>query len=326
MKKPFLTYKEQIEKLQTIKKIQCSEDDITILIKNGYFNLINGYKEIFVKDINNGSHRYIDDATIRSVEIVKEFDFKLRMLFMKNISKIEEEIRTIFCHVFIMCNEGNEASWKDINSYYIKIDNKEHIEKLIKNIEKQLNESRNEYIQHYKKKYNEYPAWIAFKIMRFSTLIDTIKLSKVDVVKKICEVYKLPHKKNFDSLPSTLRWLKEIRNACAHNERVYNIFNEKIYRKNDIFNQANMRRSYTNKKSLNAKLIDAIVSIKYFLTPAEYKKFIKEFITIYKDVKVNLSEIAFEKIRIGSGIKNFEDINDLLKVKYYNSYDLLYDI
>ena len=54
--KEFLTYNQQMKKLRDKKKIDCGNTkDKTTLVRMGYFNLVNGYKEPFIcgKD-NNG--------------------------------------------------------------------------------------------------------------------------------------------------------------------------------------------------------------------------------------------------------------------------------
>lgn len=44
--KEFLTYNQQMKKLRDKKKIDCGNTkDKTTLVRMGYFNLVNGYKE-----------------------------------------------------------------------------------------------------------------------------------------------------------------------------------------------------------------------------------------------------------------------------------------
>lgn len=56
--KTFLTYNQQMRKLRNIKKIDCSgSKHKTILIRAGYFNIINGYKSPFICGTHsNGEH------------------------------------------------------------------------------------------------------------------------------------------------------------------------------------------------------------------------------------------------------------------------------
>lgn len=47
--KEFLTYNQQMKKLRDKKKIDCGNTkDKTTLVRMGYFNLVNGYKEPFI--------------------------------------------------------------------------------------------------------------------------------------------------------------------------------------------------------------------------------------------------------------------------------------
>ena len=61
--KEFLTYNQQMKKLRDKKKIDCGNTkDKTTLVRMGYFNLVNGYKEPFIcgKD-NNGNAAVFPD-------------------------------------------------------------------------------------------------------------------------------------------------------------------------------------------------------------------------------------------------------------------------
>ena len=95
--KEFLTYNQQMKKLRDKKKIDCGNTkDKTTLVRMGYFNLVNGYKEPFIcgKD-NNGNHIYIANTSLKALYALKKFDDDLRMLLLKYITQIEEEVRTL---------------------------------------------------------------------------------------------------------------------------------------------------------------------------------------------------------------------------------------
>ena len=74
--KEFLTYNQQMKKLRDKKKIDCGNTkDKTTLVRMGYFNLVNGYKEPFIcgKD-NNGNHIYIANTSLKALYALKKFD------------------------------------------------------------------------------------------------------------------------------------------------------------------------------------------------------------------------------------------------------------
>ena len=62
--------------------------DKTTLVRMGYFNLVNGYKEPFIcgKD-NNGNHIYIANTSLKALYALKKFDDDLRMLLLKYITQ-----------------------------------------------------------------------------------------------------------------------------------------------------------------------------------------------------------------------------------------------
>ncbi len=61
----FLTYNQQMKKLRNGKHILCNGSaHKKILVRTGYFNIVNGYKNPFISGRdNNGDHCYISDTS-----------------------------------------------------------------------------------------------------------------------------------------------------------------------------------------------------------------------------------------------------------------------
>lgn len=95
--KNFLTYNQQMKKLRNDKKIDCNNSPHkNILVRAGYFNIINGYKTPFICDTDsNGKHIYLPNTSIEQLYIVKKFDDELRLFLLKYITQVEEELRTL---------------------------------------------------------------------------------------------------------------------------------------------------------------------------------------------------------------------------------------
>ena len=62
----FLTYNQQMRKLRNDKHILCAgSSHKKILIRAGYFNIVNGYKAPFISGKDAfGNHTYISDTSI----------------------------------------------------------------------------------------------------------------------------------------------------------------------------------------------------------------------------------------------------------------------
>ena len=107
MGKDFKTYIQQMERLHIDKNIECSDDNHkAILIQNGYFNLVNGYKLPFTSSKNaQNEHIYETGTSIYDLHAVKRFDDELRLVLFKQIVRVEEEMRTLTGYKF------DEATW-----------------------------------------------------------------------------------------------------------------------------------------------------------------------------------------------------------------------
>jgi abortive infection bacteriophage resistance protein len=317
--KEFLTYNQQMKKLRSNKKIECENTrDKTILVRMGYFNLINGYKEPFIcgKDIE-GNHIYIPNTSLNAIYSLKKFDDGLRILLLKYITQIEEEVRTLTGYKFDQCNDNGKIPWYDAKAYSdkSKLQNKMNA---ISSAYSELNRSRSEYVQFYMNNHETIPTWIMIKVVNFSTFIDILGNSKNKVTHALCELYDLKDGDgyyNVKLLIGSLHWMRKVRNSCAHNERVYCI--KQIPVKNDknsgrIIERyfRSMRTTYLRDKDKN--IMDLFVYFKYYLTDKDFKDIIEEFQKMLLKLQSEVSVNAFDNVRGKMGIKNLEDL-ELLK-------------
>ena len=168
--KPFKAYNEQMLYLREKKKISCEgSDDKQVLLRNGYFNLINGYKNPFInKTDKSGNHTYIGGTTINHLEAVKHFDDEIRHILLKRITMVEEEIRTLVGHKFDFVNDKGKTEWFEVESYSQAIKTQDKIQ-VIAECYNQINRSRQPYVLHYLNNHNSLPTWVFIKVINFST-------------------------------------------------------------------------------------------------------------------------------------------------------------
>ena len=92
--KEFITIKEQINILKSKGIIINNEKkSYKILLNNNYYNIINGYKDIFL--IKN---KYIKNTSFEEIYAMYEFDRSLRNIFLEYILKIENQIRSLVAY------------------------------------------------------------------------------------------------------------------------------------------------------------------------------------------------------------------------------------
>lgn len=327
----FLTYNQQMKKLRNDKHILCEgSTHKKILIRSGYFNIVNGYKNPFIsgQDIN-GNHFYISNTSIDQLHAVKRFDDQLRSFLLRYITQVEEEMRTLTGYKFDACNDNGKIPWYSTEAYS---PNKSLQEKMnvISAAYSELSRSKLDYVNFYMNNHKQIPTWIMIKVINFSTFIDVISFSKTDVSHSLCKLYGLEDAKgqpDVKLLIGSLHWMRKIRNSCAHNERVYCLTRNNNPRKRSgrilekYFRLLGTR--YTT--NLDQKLFDLFVYFKYYLPKGEYKQFISELKGMLNNLKSKIHPHAFEYVRAQMGIKNLADLDFLLNMPKdeieYNKFD-----
>lgn len=314
MSKDFLTYNQQMKKLRNDKGIVCKGGKHKkILIKYGYFNIINGYKNPFVDKIdanNNNSHVYFKNTSMDDFLHLKIFDDDLRLFLFEYISKTEEEIRTMAGYSFDDINDNGNRQWYLLEAYSKQVEPQE-ILKFISNTFSQVQNSKNKYVQHYIKKHKYVPTWILMKTISFATFIQFLNVAPVEVKDKICKLYHIcdaQGRNNYKLLIGSLHWMRQVRNACAHNERIYDM-NATGKRKNSIHMNL-MGDEYSKYRS--QRVIDIIVFFKYYLDTCEFKIMLDKFKGMLMILNQGLEEKPFVIILESLGILRISDLDKLL--------------
>lgn len=329
--KLFLTYNQQMRKLRNDKGIICNgSSHKKILVRAGYFNIVNGYKTPFVSGQDaKGNHVYISGTSIAQLQAVKEFDEKLRSLLLRYITQVEEEVRALAGYKFDECNDNGNIPWYNTDAYSPSKSLQEKMS-VISKAYSELSKSQLDYVGFYMNNHKQIPTWIMFKVVNFSTFIDLVRYSKTDVSHSLCRLYGLEDDKghpNVKLLIGSLHWMRKIRNSCAHNERVYCLTrsNERRGSTGRIIEKYFKMLNFGYTRNLEQKLFDLFVFFKYFLPKSEYRLFITELKLMLLNLKSKIHPHAFEYVRAQMGIRDLGDLDALLYLPKddadYNKFD-----
>lgn len=98
--KKFLTYDQQIQKLQVEKKLSITDERYAreMLSKLSYYSLIRGYKDLFK---HKPSGKYLHGVTFEELVSFYYFDEQLRNLFLKYILHVERHIKSTVSYFFV---------------------------------------------------------------------------------------------------------------------------------------------------------------------------------------------------------------------------------
>lgn len=221
MTKPATTIDEQLDLLKTRGlAIQDEDKAREILLDIGYYRL-GFYLFPFEKSypqLRNRTHEYIDGATFEDAVKLYYFDFDLRLLLTRYLTRIEIAFRTAL--IYKLSNKYSPNSVWFISpsvvsrSYARDFENKVYTADF----------KRNPIIQrHHQKNPNDRfaPSWKTLEFMTFGAVMKLYEqLKERDDKILIAQKLGIRQVVTFESYMHTIR---EVRNACAHGHLLYDL-------------------------------------------------------------------------------------------------------
>lgn len=282
--KPALTYNQQIERLKVIHKLTISDDALAlrILAQVNYYRL-SAYG-IGLKKASN-PEEYRDDITLEHIFRLYCFDSEFRNNIIHIVEQLEIMLRTRISY-YLGITYGPEG-YTDVRNFIDKQDRQGQSihSKIMESLKREIQHNKNlPLVKHHLETYGgHFPIWVAVEIMTFGNIASLFDIMKTEDKKEISIL--------FGTSPSHLKsWilaLVEIRNICAHYNRLYNMPLKQtpfLYREN---------RKYRNVQN---KVFPIVLVIKRMLCANEqWESFLKDInktMNKYRDVVV-LSFIGF---------------------------------
>lgn len=300
--KEFKTIDEQINLLKSRNVLFNDEENAKkILLHNNYYNIINGYKDLFLD--NNCPINFKQGTKFEEIYSLYEFDRQLRNIFLEYILKIENSLRSLIAYHFSQVY-GNDN--------YLKLDNFEnfnhicankntkqkqikYIQSLIGNINKNIAQNMdNKYISHYMTQYGFTPLWVLVNILSFGDICNFYRLMKQ---KQRIEISKEFNISEID-LSSLLNILCKTRNLCAHDERLYNYEFQTNTSINDTKYHKLLNLSKTNNRYNIGKndLFAVVIALKLLLNDEDYSKFHNKLFSRIMSIQSKLKTITLYEV------------------------------
>lgn len=316
--KDFKTIDEQINLLKSRNILFYDEEKAkNILLNNNYYNIINGYKDLFL-DINNPTN-YKIGTHFEEIYALYEFDRQLRSIFLEYILKIENSMRALIAYYFSQAygNDNylkldNFETFKNINVTVQKKQKQiKFIQSLIGNINKNIaNNVENKYIGHYITNYGFIPLWVLVNILSFGDICNFYRLMKQKERIHISMVFNIAE----TDLSSLLNILSKTRNLCAHDERLYNYefppytgINDTIY--HSQLNLPKLNERYTIGKN---DLFAVVISLKLLLNKEDYDKFHHKLFSRIMSIQSKLKTITLNDVLNAMNFpNNWHDISKM---------------
>lgn len=235
-KKVFCTIEEQIEILKGRNLIILDEErTYQLLLRYGYYEIINGYKDFLINGESKNKEKFIDGATFEHIFALYELDKKLRNAILEATLEIESSLRTAVAHTISELYGDEEKLYLNRIHYKPGKPNFENgiqkgykIDQLINKFKK-INNDDIQPMKHYRQSHGNIPPWIMIKGTSFGNVINFTKLQKPVAKKKIFSILSNLPEEIFDIIPEykdffidSLFLCHAFRNRAAHSGRIYN--------------------------------------------------------------------------------------------------------
>lgn len=300
--KEFKTIDEQIELLKARNVLFDNESNAKkILLNNNYYNIINGYKDLFLDE--NNSNNYKLGTKFEEIYALYEFDRQLRNIFLEYILKIENSMRALIAYYFSQ-EYGNDnylkldnfETFKDVS---ITIENKKKqikfIQTLLGNINKNIaNNVENKYIGHYITNFGFIPLWVLVNILSFGDICNFYRLMKQKERIEIAMEFNIAE----TDLSSLLNILSKTRNLCAHDERLYNYEFPSYTGINDTRYHELLKLQKNNDRYKIGKndLFAVVIALKLLLNEDDYNKFHHKLFSRLMSIQSKIKTISLDDI------------------------------
>lgn len=240
MGKPFLTIRQQVELLEK-RGMETDSETPTILRREGYYSVVNGYKDPFIDrgaTARASDDRYVRDAKFSDMYALFEFDRSLRELTFHYLIRAESTAKTAVAYCFSDVHRDRDAYL--LQDCYCTRDEyaragmnaaryADEISDLVSILSKTRRNSNAEFIKHYRDEYGDVPLWVLSNGLTFGNIEHFFNLMKPDEKASVCKMIVQSTNRvgsnlgylSVDKVRVALEALVKFRNICAHDERLY---------------------------------------------------------------------------------------------------------
>ncbi len=210
------TFSEQVDLLKSRGLNVPNEKKAENILTYVSYNRLSNYWYPMLKNPKE-DELFKENSYFDTIFRLYQFDSELRTITFQAIEQIEIAVRTQVIYHF--SHEHNSGFWYEKSEVFSKYPN---FVQLLSKITKNVQETKQEYILKYHRKYEQYlpPSWKSFELLTFTNLLSILKSIKNN--KEL-----IPVAKSLGIHHSLLiSWLESfiyIRNITAHHGRLWNI-------------------------------------------------------------------------------------------------------
>lgn len=232
MDKPFRTYAE-LTSIMLSRGLNPGEHSRTILEREGYYPVVNGYKDLFLETPDH----YRPGATLDEVYALFVMDRRLRAVMFRHIALAEGVLKSVCCYEFCSRHKDDNEAYLDPASYRQERRFRNMVVRFINDVNVLLGRDpksppafTKDYLDHYKSRHDNVPLWVTMNSLslgqafKFYTFLD--ESTRFAIAQRFQEMHRecrgsKARRITHESLRKSYDHIKDFRNICAHDERLY---------------------------------------------------------------------------------------------------------
>lgn len=232
MDKPYKTYDELIGLLNA-RGVSTGPNARLILERDGYYPIVNGYKDPFLVS----GDEYRTGTSLEEIHALFVMDRRLKATMFRYMTLCEGVLKTVSTYVFCSRHPGDNEAYLRPENYAAKgmraataVSITHEMARALGRIEKESPRFRKDYLEHYKSTHDNVPLWVTMNCLsltqafKFYTAQD--EATRFATAQEFQRMHRESHPENarritHASLERSFDHIKDFRNICAHDERLY---------------------------------------------------------------------------------------------------------
>lgn len=303
--KPFQTHRQQIGILRGRGlTINNGSTAMRIFERENYYNVINGYKKLFLMKDQNGTvtvpEAFVSGSTIEEIYDLFSFDRELRNLFLKYLLIFENSIKSKVAyrfsekfkepHAYLLWKNYSNASLNQVLNLIAIISNK---------IKQRSSDRHNNSIKHYLYEHGNVPLWVLVNDLTLGNISNFYQVLDDSLKDTIAKDFSLQFKRDYganfqiikESIVDVLKIGNLIRNLCAHEERLYNF---KLHHQTRT--RHNSQLLSIPERELDGRLFTMFALLKLVLPKKDHKDLQASLDKLFNTYKSKFNTVPFDDI------------------------------
>ncbi len=272
-----------------------------ILIRENYYNLIVGYKDVFLDMKQQNKEVYQEETYFEEIYAVYQFDRELRNILLNYIAIVETNLKSCIANHFSF--KYGTVDYLKQENFDIPIYKEAAYQEFLKKLDSNLKRNLNHYpdLKYMQETYQTIPLWMLTTVMTFGVTSKFYNLMKIEDKKEIARYFCIRYR----DIDVYLKMLNIVRNISAHGNVLFDLrmkIKYPIYGNSYEHDILGIEKVGTKYATGMNDILAVLIILKRFLEYKEYKKMVRELETAIREVQKELDPISFKSFLNKMGI------------------------